>query len=72
MHYWGVYSLNKGIEINEVENRKNSREESMKPKSGSLIKTQAQTEHAEGKSCKLPASGLKEEISLDILQILKT
>ena len=66
MHYWGVYSLNKGIEINEVENRKNSREESMKPKSGSLIKTQAQTEHAEGKSCKLPASGLKEEISLQI------
>ena len=43
---------------------KNSREESMKPKSGSLIKTQAQTDYAEEKSCKLPASGWKEEISL--------
>lgn len=45
---------------------KNSREESMKPKSVSLIKTQAQTDHAEEKSCKLPASGWKEEISLQI------
>lgn len=32
----GAILLNKGIEINEVENR--NREESMKPKSGSLIK----------------------------------
>ena len=51
---------------------KNSREESMKPKTGSLIKTQAQTDHAEEKSCKLPASAERGDITTDPTHITKT
>lgn len=48
-----LYSLNKGIEINEVENRKNSRKNQWNQESGSLIKTQTQTRACRGKKLQI-------------------